>query len=55
MDARKPHGALQIIRDEHFTLGTVLHSLQQTLRRGPGDLFTRIVLHAPAPIGVGPG
>ena len=37
MDARKPHGALQIIRDEHFTLGTVLHSLQQTLRRGPGD------------------
>ena len=37
MDARKPHGALQIIRDEHFTLGTVLHSLQQMLRRGPGD------------------
>ena len=37
MAARKPHGALQIIRDEHFTLGTVLHSLQQSLRRGPGD------------------
>ena len=37
MDARKPHGALQIIRDEHFTLGTVLHSMQQMLRRGPGD------------------
>src|SRR4029450_4413992 len=37
MDSRKPHGALQIIRDEHFALGTVLHSMQQMLRRGPGD------------------
>ena len=30
-------GALRIIRDEHFTLSTVLHSMQQMLHRGPGD------------------
>ena len=36
MDARKPHGALQIIRDEHFTLGTASLSAANAAA-WPGD------------------
>jgi hemerythrin-like domain-containing protein len=37
MQAAARPGALQIIRDEHFTLAAVLRAMLQLLRRGPGD------------------
>ena len=44
--------ALKIIREEHAALSAMLRSLALMIERGPES--SRIVLTAPAPIGVGP-
>jgi hemerythrin-like domain-containing protein len=36
MESRKLRSGVEIIRDEHASLGAVLHGLTQMLRRGPG-------------------